>query len=278
MISFYYANTLRNIVDVLSSKFTGMTVNRYAKDGITIIESIDVPYMFSPVSKIYMDRLQDFSAEPESLGQRYYQTTPRLALNLTSVDYDSNRVVGAQEQRFFKDSELNSLFSDLMPTPYNFSFSLGIKTRRIGDFSQILENILPYFNPKLYLSVKEFSFLNIERDLPVSLLGSPLNFTDTLDKTQMREINGDINFLVEGYLYRPISTQKMVKIIKTKFYVGYTEEPSVDATLVHEFQVSAVPATSAGDLPVSGVPEDFTTSAFDILSNQYYFTSANDVQ
>src|SRR5271157_89961 len=104
MISYFYSNIIRNITVALLEKFTGLQVHRYAEDQVTVVKVINVPIMFAPVSKIYLDRTEDYSAEPESSGKRYYQQIPRIALNLNSIAYDPSRAYGVNENRYFRNT------------------------------------------------------------------------------------------------------------------------------------------------------------------------------
>ena len=225
MLSYYYAETLRGITVALLERFSHMEVHRFNKEHTEIVKTIDVPIAFAPVEKTQQDRLEDYTVEPQSSGQRYYLQVPRLALNFNGISYDPSRAISVNEGRYFADTSaegkaINSVFTDAQPTPYNYQFTLSIRTDSLNDFSQIVENIIPYFNPKLYLRVKEFSFLNVERDLSVVLNDVSPNFTDELDKQSMRQIDGAITFTIEGWMYRPVSSGKLVKVIKTRYWVG----------------------------------------------------------
>ena len=229
MVSFYYAQTLKAITIALLSKFDGMQVHRYSSDGKTIIKIINVPITFAPVEKIQQDRLENYTAEPESTGRRSYLQVPRIALTLNSITYAPERAIGVNEYRYFADSSganglVNALFSDFEPAPYNYTYTLFLRTDSMSDWSQMIENIIPYFNPKLYLRVKEFSFLNIERDLQVILNTVNPEFTDELDKNSQRQLNGSVVFTVEGWAYKPIATSKLVKVVNTRYYIATEEE------------------------------------------------------
>jgi len=275
MEQYHYAQTLKNLTVSLLRMFCNIQVNRYAKDGVTVVKNIVVPIQFSPIEKHHAARLESYSAEPEDeANKRFYLMVPRLALNFTGIQYDPDRAVGVNEYRYWQDTSqdgqvINSMFVDYTPTPYNYQFQLSIRSDHISDFAQIIEQILVYFNPKLYLRVKEFSFLNIERELPVILNDVAPDWTDELDTNGQRMINGTINFTIEGWLYRPITAAKMVKIIKTRFYTG-------SDTMGEEIIMSAFPATSAG-LPPSGTPTEFNSSAYNAELNAFYFLSANEI-
>ena len=228
MISFYYAGILKGITAALLERFSHMEVHRFNKEQPAVVKTIEVPIAFAPVEKTQQDRLEDYTVEPQSTGQRYYLQVPRLALNFNGLTYAPDRATSVNEGRYFTDTStegraINAVFEDSQPTPYNYQYTISIRTDSLSDFSQIIENIIPYFNPKLYLRVKEFSFLNIERDLSVILNDVSPDFTDELDKQSMRQINGTITFTIEGWMYKPVSSGKLVKVIKTRFWVAGAE-------------------------------------------------------
>ena len=271
MISYYYAETLRNVTIALLERFSHIEVHRFTADHSAVVKVIEPPIALAPVEKAHQNRTEDYSAEPQSQGQRYYMQIPRLALNLNGITYDPNRAIGVNEFRYIDGTSseaqaINSVFRDYQPTPYNFVYTLSIRTDSMSDFSQIIENILPYFNPKLYLRVKEFSFLNIERELPVILNDITPVFTDELDKHSKRQIDGTITFTVEGWMYRPIDTAKLVKVIKTSYFVG--EGNTIDV----KYSLSGFAATSAGTPPPDAPgPGEFQVSAFDPTTNAYFY-------
>jgi hypothetical protein len=269
MVLYYYCNTIKSITSALLNKFKGMQVHRYAADEETLVNVINVPILFAPLSKEFLDRTENYTQEPESTGNRYYLTIPRLALNLTGITYNSERAAGVQEYRHFENVNcdtkvVDDFFRDVQPTPYDLNYTLSIRTDRLNDWSQIMENILPYFNPSLYLRIREFSFLNIERDIKVTLLNPAPDFSDQLDKTNVRQINGSIDFLVEGFVYKPIYRNKLIKIINTRFYVGYEDD---DYSNVVEDSESSVSAYS----PSASFPDDYEFSGYDADNNLYYF-------
>jgi len=219
MISYFYASTLENITTALLEKFSHMEIHRFNKDRTQLIKIVNVPILFAPTEKAYQTRAEDYTAESESKGIRYYQTLPRLALNLNSITYDPSRATGVNEQREFIAGNGETRV-DLMPTPYNFGYTLSIRAEYLTDLSMIIEGVLPYFNPQLYLRVKEFSWMNIERDLPVILNNFTPAFSDELNKEQKRQLDATIDFTVQGFMYKPITDAVLVEEFIVRFYAG----------------------------------------------------------
>ena len=265
MINYYYPRTIRAITVALLDMFNDIRVFKYDKRG-DIVGERDVPVTFGPVEKYHQDRIEDhyFDANNVEHNQRYYLQIPRIALIPNGVTYDADRATGANEWRYWmqetldiNSNDIDEIFSDYQPTPYNFNFTVHVKNDSMDYMSQILEHLLPYFNPTLMLRVKEFSFLNVERDLPVILDGVGYDFIDDQSAPDSRFVNATMNLTVKGYMYRPVVMSKIIKVINSK----YLELPN--AKIINSYHTSGfltvdgVPIASA--LPTSG---DYFTSGY----------------
>jgi len=221
MENYYYRETNWGVTVSLLDMWNGMTVYRHDANG-TIVKTINVPITFGPVEKTQQTRTTDFPGD----GDRYYLQLPRMALVPTGMVFNSDRAYSLNEDRFWLDEALeltgsDSVFSDYQPTPWDYNFTLHIRTDSMSDLSQIVENIVPYFTPKNMIRVKEFPFLNIERDLPVQLEGGVnYEFSDDLSTEEMRFVNASIDFRVEGWAYKEPTSAALVKVIQSRYFVG----------------------------------------------------------
>jgi hypothetical protein len=192
------------------------------------------------------------------------------------MSYNSERAtdVNGMRQHYSEALGLNNIdtfYSDPVPAPYDYNYTVHIKSDSMDYMNQILENILPYFNPTTYIRVKEFSFLDIERDLKVLMTGGADPEFDPFDQGEenRRIITTQLTFSVEGFMYLPISNTKIIKYIDSKYFI--------DTALVDNYSTSGFEGTSAGDVP-SGVPTSgYNFSAYSEEDNVYTYTSANDV-
>lgn len=260
--TYYYPETVRNVTVALLDMFDDFFIKRYDKTparDASIVKTVRVPIMFGPNEKRHLDELR--------IGKDGYQAppVPRMSLILTGIEYDPSRASGINEIRHFYDTnlQLNGLdqfFTELNPAPYNYNFTLSIQTESVSDFSQIVENILPYFNPMRYLRVKEFAFLNIERDLPVLMGGITPNFSDVMEVSDKRKIDGDIELKVQGWMYRPIDAVKIIKYIKSKYIISQFDETGnitpITATSYTINTSGDISGTAGSSLVIDvGVPE-----------------------
>lgn len=228
MLTFYYPQTIKNITIALLDLFNELKCVKFDASGAPV-EDLIVPLQYGNLDKTYSERLENhyFDANDQEHGQRFYQMIPRMALVLDGITYDPNRAYGVNEWRYWFEetmeisgSDISETFRDYQCTPINLSYSLYIKTNSMDHFSQLMENIIPYFNPKLMLQVKEFSFLNIERDLPVSMNNISPEFMSEMGNSDRREINCTMNMTVEAFMYRPWDMSKIIKVINSRYFIG----------------------------------------------------------
>ena len=266
METYYYPKTIKNIIISILDMFNGITVKRYDTAG-NVVKEIAVPITFGPVKKMMQQRL-------EAGTKKYYLPLPKIALVLNGIAYNPNRAYSVNEFRYFGDTGfldlLSEYYEDYNPTPYDYNFQLAIRTDSMEDFAQIMENILPYFNPELYLRVKEFSFFNAERDMKVVVNSITPEFIDDQNAEDVRYINGNIDITVQGWMYRPLSddssesSRKLIKFIKSNYFVNVAMNNAlVSAAKIDEFSTSGVGALSAA-------PTDFITTG--TAGDGYYFT------
>ena len=256
MLQYYYPRTVKGIVTAILKLFNDVVVMKYDANDV-IIEEKKVPITFSPTEKYHKDRLENHTFDSDNVehNQNYYIQIPRLALSLNGIVFDPSRSMSVNTTREWFTSSLEmpeniqrTILTDFQPTPYNYNFTLSLLNDNFDYFSQITENILPYFNPSLALRVKEFSFLNIERDLIVKMDGITTDFSEDMDENDTRKINCSLNMTIEGFMYRKWSVSNVIKNINYKF-LNITE--SANESIIDRFRItsseigtSAIPPTN----------------------------------
>ena len=214
---YYSPNVLRQIIISFADMFNKIKVRRYADDWFTIVKEIPVGLNTLVPTKMYLERIEDYTSEGGS--SRFYKTTPFMNLNLTGLSIDKSRNMSSNSLRVLYEkkediSSINDILTDMQPVPYTFDFKLTIKTGLYSDFIQIIEQILPFYNDDAYLRVQEIPFLNIERDLKVTILNVSPEVPTEMGEEDSREVNCEIDFSVEGWMYRPIRDIALIKRIK----------------------------------------------------------------
>lgn len=233
-------------------------------------EVMKVPLAYGPKQK-FLARLDQ---NPDPTNKRVQITLPRISFEINGITYDSSRKVSpTQKIKIAKDNDENK--NVFMPVPYNLSFELAIISKNQEDGLQILEQILPYFQPHYNLPVKLLPEANETKDVPVVLTSVDYEDTYEGDFASRRAIIYTLQFTVKTYLYGPVADQKIIKKVIADYYtevntataprqVRYTVEPdplTADADDDFGFGITDVDYIGTDNKkrnPVSGQDEEIT--------------------
>ncbi|CAM0100282.1 tail sheath stabilizer [Vibrio phage K567] len=151
---------------------------------------------------------------------------PRIGLDMVSCTYDSTRKTNVTNRKLTRDLSadrpaMNKLFN---PVPYDFEFEVSVYTRHQDDAFQIIEQILPYFQPQFNTMIRELNESEVlidERDIPIILESAVPETTFEGSAGEMRHIEWTLNMRLKGWLYPPTNAQ--FGEIRT-IYLDFNEE------------------------------------------------------
>lgn len=185
--------------------FNNITIERKDSNG-NVVQIQKVPLSYSPKQKF----LTKIRQQPNVDTQNIQIVLPRMGFELVSLDYDPARKVGTQQQtRSITNPNLaKSLYA---PTPYNLNVLLYIYAKNQDDGLQIVEQIIPYFNPDYNLTLKAIPELNLQNDLPIIL--SSIGFSDDYegDLSTRRAIVWTLSFTMKLNFYGPATNRGLIK-------------------------------------------------------------------
>tara|TARA_R110002153_G_scaffold5873_10_gene27101 strand:+ start:9534 stop:10340 length:807 start_codon:yes stop_codon:yes gene_type:complete len=212
---YFYNESMRRMTVGFGQIFNNIQIKRKDSNG-SIVQSIRVPLAYGPKEK-FLVRLDQQS----SLNNREFAITlPRMGFDIAGITYDASRKL-TRTQKFKKvksDTDGKILDYNYSPVPYNISYNLYSFTASAEAGLQVIEQILPYFQPDFTVTVNVIPELDIKRDVPVIL--NTVNYEDTYngDFTQRRSVIYTLNFTAKMYLYGPTNTQKVIKTVQTDLY------------------------------------------------------------
>ena len=215
-------------------------------------EVMKVPLAYGPKQK-FLARLDQ---NPDPTNKRVQITLPRISFEINGITYDPSRKVSpTQKIRIAKDEDENK--NVFMPVPYNLSFELAIISKTQEDGLQILEQILPYFQPHYNLSVKLVPDANETKDVPVVL--NSVDYQDDYegDFSTRRAIIYTLQFTVKTYLYGPVTDSKVIKKVITDYYTD-TNTTTAPREVRYTVQPDPIDADADDDFGFGIVDEDFT--------------------
>ena len=235
----FYHETIRNIVIAFGTMFNDIQLVRKDNSG-TITQTMKVPLAYGPREK-FLVRLR----EDADLTKQVAITLPRIGFEIKNLAYDSARKM-SRVQRFKKVKGANTkqLDTQYMPVPYNLEFELYVMAKQSDDALQIVEQILPYFQPDYALTINDMADMGITRDIPI-VLGN-IGYEDSYDGefTTRRALVYTLSFTTKFYLYGPVTS---VKVIKTVQVDQYTDLPDKSPKREQRYKVTPSPSTADAD-------------------------------
>lgn len=192
------------MVVAFGTLFNDIRLVRYNKAGTIEIERITVPLQYGQKEKFYQRITQD----PE-LTKEVQLTLPRMSFELTNVTYDPLRKRNLFSESF--SSESLTTVKALRTTPYDFEFTLNIYVRNVEDGTQIVEQILPYFNPDYTMTIDFLGLSDQKTDIPFILQSVSQNVQDEGGPDPVRLITWSLVFVAKGYMYGPIVSREIIR-------------------------------------------------------------------
>ena len=211
----FYNRTIRKIIVAFGTLFNDLVLVRYNKAGTEEYERTRVPLSYGSKEK-YITRLTTDPTLTKSIGVY----VPRIAFDLTGINYDSTRKMNTLNRNFAVNSTTGGVSGQYGPLPYNFDFDLSIFVRNQEDGTQILEQILPYFTPDFTVTVDLIPSLGRKYDLPVTLNSVSPDIEYEGDMSTTRLVIWNLTFTVKGYIFPPVSlTGGLIKRANTNIFV-----------------------------------------------------------
>lgn len=203
----FYWGTVRKSIVAFGNMFNSIHIDRLNADG-SIAKTLRVPLAYAPKQKF----LARIAAQPQSFEQSFETYLPRLGFEMTGIQYDPNRRVSlVQQNRALNGSSTTSLNAQYAPTPYNIGMTLYVYTKNQDDGLQIVEQILPYFNPDYNLTLNAIPDMGIKNDLPIIL--DNISYEDEYegDFSSRRAIIWTLNFTMKLNFYGPVNRQGIIR-------------------------------------------------------------------
>jgi len=211
----FYFNTTRKIAVAFGTLFNNIKIQRFNNDG-SVRRVLNVPLSYAGGEKWYTHRIQDVPAQE---GVQVKMTLPRIAFEMTNIQYDSARKLNTlNRMQGTKTDDVSMFLSQLNPSPYDFQFDVSIATKTADDGLQIIEQILPNFQPSFNLNVKDIPELSIVKDIPVIFSGITKTNTYEGSYDEQRVFTWDLSFVAKGYMYPAIRDADIIRKVYANIY------------------------------------------------------------
>ena len=212
--TYFYHEILRKTVIGFGTLFNNIHI-RHKTDGGGNFSVMKVPLAYGPMQK-FLARIQQ---QPD-LDRETAISLPRISFEMGGIQYDPSRKTGLA-QTFLTKSGTNAK-KVYMPVPYNVGFELSIMSKLSDDALQILEQIIPYFQPSFNITVNLVESIGEKKDIPIVL--ESVNYSDSYEGSfdSRRILIYTLAFTAKTYLFGPVadSPEGLIKKVDVDYYTS----------------------------------------------------------
>ena len=220
MKQYFFFNVFRKTIIQFFDAFNDIKIARYAPDGKTIDRYIEVPIKHSIKEKVYYwlnERKDD-------------EMLPMITAYISSIDWATDRTVNTFHAftNNCDNIQEGSVSQFLHPCPYNLTFTMNIWALHMVDIDQILEQILPFFCPHIFVRVS-IDDLNTSFDVKIVFRSATPEVSHEMADDEYRVINYTLDFEVQTWFFKPTTDVGLIK----KIYGSYFTEPEGFANYIN---------------------------------------------
>ncbi len=236
----FYHETIRKIIVAFGTTFNNVQLVRKDNSG-NITQSMKVPLAYGPKEKFLVRLRAD-----ADLSSKVAITLPRIGFEIQNLAYDGTRKL-SRVQKFKKVNTGNNtrtLDTQFMPVPYNLDIVLYVLAKQSDDALQIVEQILPFFQPDYTITVNDMADMGIKRDVPIIL--NSISYEDNYegDFDQRRALIYTMNFTCKFYLYGPVTSSNIIRTVQAD---QYTDMPDQSPKREQRYTVTPSPVSADAD-------------------------------
>ena len=213
--TYYYHEIIRKTIVSFGTLFNDIHI-QHKNDSDNTISDMKVGLSYGPSQK-FLAKIQ----QQAELSKSVAITLPRMSFEMIGIQYDPTRKTGIT-QTFKACDDGGNVKKVYMPVPYNITFELNIFSKLNDDVLQIIEQILPFFQPSFNLTIDLVDSIGEKRDVPIVL--DSIDFQDDYegDFATRRALIYTLRFTAKTHLFGPIadSTDGLIRKVQVDMYSG----------------------------------------------------------
>lgn len=207
MRQYYYYRSIRKTIIQFLDIFRNVQIERLNSSGV-LTGYRKVPLKFGLKEKVWYwlhERKDD-------------EMLPIMSVVINSIEYASDRQT-SKMRHVIKSKTIPTGEMDkfLNPIPYNIGFTLSIWSLHMVDVDQILEQILPFFTPNIFIRIN-IPELDANLDVKVIFQSCSPDVSMEMTDEDIRIIKWNIDFIAHTYLFQPLKDDVIIKKVIQKIY------------------------------------------------------------
>ena len=197
-----YHQTIRKVITAFGSLFDNLTLVTFNNDHEEE-KRVRIPITYAQKEKFINRLYADYD-----INRKIQVHLPAMSYELKGIAYAADRKVPITTKLTKRANQIHQRVS----TPYDFNFELAIYTRNIEDVFQILEMILPYFNPDFNIVINDDPEFYDGRAFPVVLDNVRYSVEyEGGSESKTRVVMAALSFTCKANLYPPTMDYKRIR-------------------------------------------------------------------
>lgn len=236
--NYFYHEMTRKYQIVFGSLFQDMQVRRLNSDntkskvlGVSVVQSSKEKFIQRLLGDV------DQTYDGDDVGRRRTAITlPSIGYEMTDMSYDGSRKVAKTNYIRHRNNKTDSAHHTYVPAPYNLTFEVNIATATKSDMLQIIEQILPGFQPDFNITI--IGIEGIEYDVPIDFNG--ISSTDSYEGSfeERRQIIWTLGFTMKAFYFAPVSKRTIILDVNASVHRLFEDLDMDNAELIETFTAS----------------------------------------
>ena len=204
----FYHSTMRKAVAVFGTIFNNINVIRTKADG-TVLNQIKVPLSYGPKQK-FLARLDTSSGADASMAMKL----PRMAFEIASLELDSTQKL--PKRNVITESHASDVTKKKTikhQVAYNINVTLFVMAKNQDDGLQVVEQILPYFQPEYTVTISPVAGFAYKQDVPIILTGVNISDDYEGDMITRRALIYQLDFTMKMKFFGPLGNQGVIRSV-----------------------------------------------------------------
>jgi hypothetical protein len=229
--TYFYHEIFKKTIVGFGTLFNNIQLRRVAESKTEVMK---VPLAYGPAEK-YLSRLRQ---TPDPTQSKIQITLPRIAFEMTGITYDNSRKVAPTQIVRVDDKK------SYIAVPYNLNFELNILSKNQDDALQIVEQILPFFQPSFNITIQMIPEIVEVKDVIINL--DNVSYRDQYegDLDVARVLIYTLTFTAKTYVYGPV---RDITQIRKVIADTYPSMDTINAPRVQRYTVEPDPIDAVSD-------------------------------
>jgi hypothetical protein len=279
MFGSYNNQSIRKLVVAFGSLFDELYVTR-KNDTTGVVENVKVPITFSSKEK-FLRRLESNSSITDNVKTQI--NLPYMSFEVANIMYDTarkrNKLTTTTQVVTEGIGGIENSYKTFSETPITVAFNIYFYSRSLNEIFQIVEQILPYFNPEFNIRMN-FNKIFENVNIPISYREFRLidDYEGSLNNRRMAI--GVISFTAASYVFGEIKPTIVIEDVVDDTVLDPNLDPDTDPVPTTQITINTNFGISTYFLPISqnNFRTDLTwteTSITDLTTNVSIMTEAN---